>query len=128
MCSVLPCVSYCTGSQRCKDSQQISPITDPKTFFKLRNLLISMSSSPETRAGIWYFAVQSPQVVEVHETDLIVFIANRPTPLRSKPRPKTHHVVHFRSKTSDPPLLSTCHELRQIALTNIGLKEDRPCE
>ena len=45
MCSVLPCVSYCEISQHCKDSQQISPITNPKTFFKLRNLLISMSSS-----------------------------------------------------------------------------------
>jgi hypothetical protein len=34
---------------------------------------------PEVRARIWYFAVQSPRVMEVHETHLIVFNTNRPT-------------------------------------------------
>jgi hypothetical protein len=60
-------------------------------------------------------------VVEAHETDFFVFITDRPSPLRST-RLKMHEVVYFRSKTSDPPLLSTCHESRQIALT-LGYKK-----
>jgi hypothetical protein len=102
---------------------------EPRAGCEQYSQFILFSKLPlEIWARIWYLAVQIPRVVEVHETDLVVFITNRPTPLRSKPRSKTHDVVHFRSKTSDPPLLSACHESRQIALTNIGLKEDRPCE
>jgi hypothetical protein len=120
---VVPCSSSSSVRKRRKKSKPPKAPKEPNAGFEqYSQFTLFPKLPPEVRARIWYFAVQSPRVVEVLEARVIVFIINYPTPLRSKPRPRSHEMTHFRSKTSDPPLLSTCHESRQMAL-RLGYKK-----
>ncbi|KAH8678833.1 hypothetical protein BGZ60DRAFT_428655 [Tricladium varicosporioides] len=67
---------------------------------------------PELRNRIWEFAAWEPRVVEMHQ--MVLDIDYR---YIISPNAEAHvQARHFRSRSLDPPLLSTCKESRAAAL------------
>lgn len=71
----------------------------------------------ELRTQIWQYAVAQPRIVEIHKVVVKITLQE---PTRNPPFPwdwpPKDIIRHYRSKTRDPPLLSTCHESREIAV------------
>jgi hypothetical protein len=79
---VLPCSSSSSvGRRRIKSKPPQAPKEPGARYEQYSQFTLFPKLPPEIRARIWCFTVQSPRVVEVHETDLVMFITNRPTPL-----------------------------------------------
>lgn len=90
---------------------------------KQSSLFSKFSELPfELRTQIWQYAAAQPRLVEVHEVE--VEVTFKGPPHRDDPQdhallggwPRKETLTHYRSKTLDPFLLSTCHESRKVAL------------
>ncbi|KAH6676417.1 hypothetical protein B0J14DRAFT_560717 [Halenospora varia] len=96
----------CTIRMKALRSDETSRLSSFQSFTIFKKL------PPELRNRIWEFAAWEPRIVEIHQMVLAIDYRRVISPESDA----YARARHFRSRSLDPPLLSTCKESRVAAL------------